>query len=217
VERLLRSTFAVTSNAIELGARPKVPFTIRWEEGPPSAACDVRLAGFGPLFSGALLLSAAACLLSRRRAAVAASLVAVALLGTVLVTAEGWWARFAPQLWLVPVVLAVAALAERARWSRIFGALSILALAGDVAFIAVNHLNRGGWTQRELRGQLASLARMPGPLEVRLGCFEAVGVRLSEAGVRWRPTTELGCEKPFELAGSFTVRMCAPGGAAPAP
>jgi hypothetical protein len=215
LERLARSTFAVTSNEIERGARLKVPFVVLDEEGGACGSCDIRLAGLGPLFSGALVLGAAAMWLAQRRAALAGGLLATALLGTALVTAEGWWARFAPQLWLVPVALAVPALAAPGRrGARVMGTLVLLVLAADAALVGVNSLNRSRRVERALRLQLAELARTRAPVEVRLHEFEAAGVRLSEAGVRWRAVPELHCTAPVPLAGSFRVRLCpAPAGA----
>jgi hypothetical protein len=211
LERLARATFSVTSNEIERGARLKPPFTIRWEEGGACAGCETRLAGLGPLFSGALVLAVIAAALGRRRASVAAALVAAALVGTTLATAEGWWARFAPQLWLVPIVLALPALAAPRRpGARLAGVLVLAVLAADAGLVIVNNLNRFGRTDHELRRQLAALAATPGTMEVRFDKFESAGVRLTEAGIRWRSVERLGCAAPEPLVGSFLVRLCPP-------
>ncbi len=215
-ERLARSTFAITSNEIERGARPKVPFVVLGEEGGHCGSCDVRLAGLGPLFSGALVLGAAALVLARRRPALAGGLVAAVLLGTVLATAEGWWARLAPQLWLVPVALALPALvAPGRRGARVAAALVFVVLAADAGLAGVNSWSRSRRVERALRQQLAELARSPAPVEVRLHEFEAAGVRLSEAGVPWRSASGLSCAAPAALAGSFRVRLCPPPAAGP--
>jgi hypothetical protein len=80
-----------------------------------------------------------------------------------------------------------------------------------VALVAVNHLHRDGRTQRALRQQLAALAAAPDIVEIRLSKFEAVGVRLSEAGIRWKPVAKLSCAAPRPLVGSFLVEVCNPG------
>jgi hypothetical protein len=221
-ERLLRSTFAATSNDIAAGARLKVPFTLVGTEAPLSGACDLRLGGFGPFFGGALLLSLGALAFATRRGAAAAGLVGAGLLATVLSTGEGWWARLAPQFWLVPVTLALAPLASPARrGARLAGALALAALLGDAALVAVNNVNRGGSVQRELRRQLAALAAGPQPVDVRFSSFEAIGVRLGEAGIRFRAVDELPCAAPVYLAGTRGVEtgvlLCMPAGSAEAP
>ena len=212
LERLARATFAVTSNHASAGARLKLPLTMLMEEGPPSAGCETRLGGFGPLFSGALVLSALAVAFATRRAALASTFSAAGILLSVLATAEGWWARLAPQLWLVPIVLALAPLASPARrGARLLATLTLVALAADLGVVAVNDYNRGGKTQRALRSQLAALAAAGETIDVRFQQFEAVGVRLSAAGVAWRAVEKLPCASPLPLAGSFRVELCPPG------
>jgi hypothetical protein len=212
LERLARATFSATSNHAADGARLKLPLTMVMAEGPPSSGFDTRLGGFGPFFSGALVLSALAVALATRRAAIASVVSAAGILLSVLATAEGWWARLAPQFWLVPVVLALAPLASPARrGARLLATLALVALAADLGVVGVNDFNRGGKTQRALRSQLAALASAGQTVHVRFQQFESAGVRLSEAGVRWRAVEKLPCASPVPLAGSFRVELCPPG------
>ncbi len=210
--RLGRSIFAVSASRIESGWQLKVPFTLMGDEATKFHAPDVRLGGFGPFFSGALVLSIAAVALARRRAAAVALLLAAAILATVLVTAEGWWARFAPQLWLVPLVLALAPLSTPGRrGARWIGAAVLLALAVNVGVVGVSHFTRNDWEQRALERQLDRMRAAREPVRVELDRFEAVGVRLTEAGVRWTQVRgPMPCPDPEELVGSFSVRFCPP-------
>jgi hypothetical protein len=111
-ERLGRSLFSASSTEAPDGRpRLKLPFTVVGDEATKFHDPEVKVSGFGPFFGGAFLLSVVAFLLARgQQGTLAAGLCGAALLGTVLLTAEGWWARIAPQLWLVPFVLALPAL-----------------------------------------------------------------------------------------------------------
>ena len=210
-ERLARSLLAVSSPDASRDAQLKVPFTIVGDEATKFHAPDVRLGGFGPLFSGALLAAAGAVLLASRRTAVRAVAVSVALLATVLVTAEGWWARFAPQLWLLPLALALAPLAcPRRRAARWAGTLVLVVLAADAGLVIANNASRNRGLQREVRQQLARLAAAPEPVPVWLGFNEAASVRLDEAGVRWRAVARLPCAAPEPLAGTVSAQVCPP-------
>jgi hypothetical protein len=100
---------------------------------------DPRVAGWGPYFSAALIIcgvSAFAMLWQRRsvRRAPFAIIALLALSASALLNAECWWARFSPQLCLVPLVVAVALFSTTQR-VRIPWALAMCV----VAVSATNH------------------------------------------------------------------------------
>jgi hypothetical protein len=76
---------------------------------------DVRVAGFGPLFSAALVLSIfnyvyIIFLGKFQRTYFIYGIVCLFLIVISLVTPNSWWLRYAPYLWLVPVLLTLATL-----------------------------------------------------------------------------------------------------------
>ena len=58
VERFFFSLFSETHSGFETGPHLKVPFTVSVSEIRTVGGVDVRLGGFGPFFSGAILLAA---------------------------------------------------------------------------------------------------------------------------------------------------------------
>ncbi len=87
----------------------KVPFSINKQELLNANEPELKLAGFGPFFSGALLLSFIILFLiaggSSKEMIFKNGLVALAIiLLSVFIIPDSWWARFVPQLWLVPVI-----------------------------------------------------------------------------------------------------------------
>lgn len=97
----------------------KPPFTFDLKEIKAMAGCDVRVAGFGPLFSGIFLVSALLYVLNKRvkwgtgekennwfsakGSWIDALLFFVVF--SVVINPEFWWARYVPQLWAVPVLM----------------------------------------------------------------------------------------------------------------
>ena len=98
-------------------------------------------------------------------------MVAGSLLLSALLNPEAWWARFAPQLWLVPTVVALAAAhatAAPTRWaSRVLIGVLIINAGG----IAVVHARAGIGRTRVVRAQMLELAMLPQPLRVHFGSF----------------------------------------------
>lgn len=99
----------------------KPPFTFDLKEIKAMTGCDVRVAGFGPLFSGIFLVSALLYVLNKlgksggktgekgkdrfpgKASWIDALLFFVVF--SVVINPEFWWARYVPQLWAVPVLM----------------------------------------------------------------------------------------------------------------
>ncbi len=205
VHKLLVSLFARGSNASDRPPRLKVPFTLHRDEIRPYTKLDPRFGGLGPFFGGCLLCAVAVLLAAarvNRRAAAAAAGVAGIALATALAISDPWWARFVPQLWLIPAVLCLPAVAaEMPGWLR--GAA--LATAG---LLLANALFVGAATGATLlrrnallRRQLAFLrdAARGAPVSVwRTGTCRSLDVRLSEAGIPFTRSPQ-ACARPIAI------------------
>jgi hypothetical protein len=114
VKNFVISLFGKTDSGYVGSPQLKIPFTLTGLEIRASGGPDVRVAGFGPLFSSAMVLSAFAILFlllqgewpiaTRASFAVGAYLL---LLGCAF--PQGWWARYVPFVWLVPVLFSFGA------------------------------------------------------------------------------------------------------------
>lgn len=170
---------------------------------------DVRIAGFGPWFSLALTVAVAGVAWAwarRRRPAWQQGLLVapmVLLMLSALAFPEPWWARYIPQVWLVPLVAAVALItggrAEGDRAQRVLG-WGIAAIAGlNVALVALLFIAGNAPRQLDMRAQLQSLQALSQAqvLEVDVALAPAQGVMFDELGIRWRPTdAAAGCVAP---------------------
>jgi len=97
---------------------------------------DLRIGGFGPFFGIiiAVALLAASLLIRRPGNGIGFASVALGTLLSIVVNPQMWWARFVPQMWLLPVLVATAA--SRSRFAKAL-ALIIVVLMGVTSLIAV--------------------------------------------------------------------------------
>jgi len=179
------------------------PFDVGWRDFQMFKFHEVRISGFGPLFSGALLISLlllGAALVRPGIPRVVVVLLAGAVVASLLVGIHMWWARYGPQLWWLPIVAVMAALAvpgwRAVRWAA-WGLAALLLV--NAALVGVAHFQWEAEATRTTREQLAFL-RQKGEIEIDLQYFgEPYGERLRQAGVAFRPSRTLHCDKPMEL------------------
>ena len=106
IYKFIRSMFSSVSDARMNNPQTpklywKIPFTSHYDM--PFGAEDVRISGFGHLFSGIFLISIilTICLIKKRKNIFPLLLI----YSTVLLNPICWWARFVPQLHLLPVMI----------------------------------------------------------------------------------------------------------------
>jgi hypothetical protein len=101
-----------------------------------SGTADLRIGGFGPLFgiTIALTLLAAILLIRGPRNGIGFAVVALGALLSIVVNPQMWWARYVPQMWLLPILVATAA--RRLQIAKAL-ALIIVLLMGVTSLIAV--------------------------------------------------------------------------------
>jgi len=164
----------------------KAPWQINRGEWAAFAEPDALTGGFGPLFAAALVFSLALLAMGVAKGGTAprvGTAVILIIVASVLPVSACWWARYAPQIWLVPLV-ALAPLAgafERPNLQRLSW-LVLLILSANVAGIArVNFLANLNAT-RETAASLADL-RSHASFKVAFGYFRSNRFRLQEAGI----------------------------------
>ena len=208
-ERLVRSVLGESAGTSTLSI--KAPLTFSTAEWSSFRSAGPRFGGFGPWFSAGILLAIAAAfaaliaLIIKKeqvsRPAYTLLGVAVICIAVTLVQPFSFVARFAPQLWFVPPLVAIAAaLAVSAVAVRVIAwiALSILFLdAVGVAGAAA------AWSVRNTHREEKSLAllRKHNPLEVEFGSWRSAEARrLRENGVQFGVVKHVTCPRPFILS-----------------
>jgi hypothetical protein len=167
------------------------PFAARWADFFFYRYHEVRIAGFGPWFSGALLLSFGLgvwLLFQPTKARWLAMLAALTIISSLLISLHLWWPRYGPQLWLLPVVpIAGVFWLGRPRWAvgAAWGLLALLAV--NAAIVAGVRMKWETLATLKLRRQLTELSQPGTEIEVSFRWFEiAVPERLKTWGVKFQ-------------------------------
>ncbi|OCT12051.1 hypothetical protein A8709_29805 [Paenibacillus pectinilyticus] len=108
LETFLISYTSKTEDAVTpMHSTPAELWPIAWKDYR-NVNVDTRVNGFGPLSPWIFILSVCLwvmLLIWRWRIGLLSTLLILALLSTVFINPEPWWARYVPQLWLVPLLL----------------------------------------------------------------------------------------------------------------
>ncbi len=173
----------ISSSTIEKHIKIKPPFTFSKKEILSSFYPDLRLGGFGPLFSGILLLSLIllASGLSNWKENRTLYMFILFTLFSVLINPEAWWARYVPQFWYLPVAaVAFIRSGKKGPDLRLCSAALTLAIFLNVSMIGSAYVYTQAKASRWVYGQLESLAGREMPLKVEFLRFRPNRARLLE-------------------------------------
>ncbi len=164
----------------------KTPWQVDRSEWRQFQEPDVRTGGFGPLFPAALVLSLAFLAIRLQRGGAApwmATAIILIIIASVLPVHACWWARYAPQVWLVPLVALAPLGGAVARPNlRRLSWLVLLLLSVNVAGIARVNFRANLDATRETAENLLDL-RSYAPFKVAFGNSRSQRFRLQEAGI----------------------------------
>lgn len=204
------------------GAQPYYPgedarLMVPGDVGPSDFAIyyfhDVRIAGFGPLFSVAFILALILVGIAITRRAVPPAVVIIlagAIVCSLLVSEHTWWARYGPQLWWFPLLALFTGLIDGAgRAARTLAWLLAIVILVDLLPIAAVHF---GWEVQATRTTHQQLEMLRGKegIEADMQYFgEPFGERMKHAGVTFTAVQKLPCAQPMELMSVSPGYPCA--------
>ena len=189
------------------------PFDVGWKDFSMYYFHDVRISGFGPLFSGVLLISLCVFVVALFRPGISPIIVVLSagtIIVSLLVSVHTWWARYGPQLWWLPIVAIIAGLAVSGsrviRWIT-YGLIVVLLV--NVVLVTIVHFRWEVDATRTTHEQLSWL-RGKTDIQVDLQYFgEPFSERLHTAGVQFIPVQHLQCPSPVELMSVSPGYPCA--------
>jgi hypothetical protein len=200
VRELAVSLFSKSEVLPKPSFKLKLPFTFSLDEVQAFDFPDVRMGGFGPLFSGAIVLSVAILVVLfwkyRWRLRCAAHL--LVLMSLIFISAlsfsESWWARYAPQVWMIPVITGIIGLLivrhGQQRW-LIFALLLTLSVNNLLIYVPYTLAAYRG--AQEVGWQLAALKSQRGPITVQFNRFAGTRYRFDREGIRYVEVKTLPC------------------------
>ncbi|RYE30701.1 MAG: hypothetical protein EOP42_11760 [Sphingobacteriaceae bacterium] len=187
MNKLFTSLFAHTDNQISNKQKTvdlKLPFAINKTDILNASKVDTRIAGFGPFFSGILLLSAVLlCLLLAQPGKFILIknmlYLAAAIVVAVLIMPESWWARYIPQTWYLPIIVILAAELYAANKFQVLKLFLYLFLIVNVSLCLIGF----GWNMMMtalVNHQITKLKASHQIITVQFGDLKANRFRLEE-------------------------------------
>ncbi len=171
----------------------KLPFTVTPSEVRVFLMPDVRVGGWGPLFGGLCLLAvaglAAASLRGTRWLALGLAMT-LPILVSVLIMPHPWFARFAPQGWLLPLVIIPLAWAAGGRLPRVLSVLAAGTALVNVAIVTTGYLPATVRHSALIETRLDQLRLLGQPLVLNLMPFPSNRARLAEMGIAFDETRD---------------------------
>lgn len=163
VEKLVISFLSGTEAKATAPSALKVPFTFRLRELYGLIIPDARLGGWGIFFSGITLTSLGLLICLRGwRKEFAVGLVLLMVICSSLVNPECWWARFTPQIGLLPAFLLVPTIDSQSSRGRLVArCLCVLLLINNLMFVA-GAMGYSFVLMRRLGGEFTRIARSGG-------------------------------------------------------
>lgn len=218
-KKLFVSLFTYSENPGFKKPRYKIPFTYEKNELLWFAEkSDLRLGGMGPLFSGVLVLTVLMALiltaeLRKQKDPLVLSIFGVTaiIFVSVLANPESWWARYVPQLWLVPVLLALPGIYLINKKSlKLLGWAIILVLLVNSSMILWFYLHAQCNKSYALEQQLTAIVEIQRefkqPVLVDFRGFYSSRVRLENFGITYREVTSPPAgAKQIPLIGSRAI------------
>jgi hypothetical protein len=188
----------------------KKPFTFNSAELQNYGAPDTAIGGFGPLFSGAIVLSLIilimAFLFNIPRTLVVFGLLAI-MLASVFINYAAWWARYVPHLWIVPLIIALLGFSfEQRKVIRGASWLMLAVLLINVTMVSYSYFHlQSEWNQK-LKSQLQTLKQSSQPVTAHFSYAFSNKNRLTENGIAFKETKEEPqCDNPIVLSHSGTT------------
>lgn len=188
----------------------KPPFTFSLDELKYYGIPDTAIGGFGPLFSGvivlALIILIMAFLFNVPRTMVVIGLLGI-LLASVFINYAAWWARYVPHLWILPFLIALLGFSFTER--KVIRGLSWLmvgVLFVNMAMVTVSYYKLQAEANSELKAQMQTLKEAQQPVTVYFSYAYSNKNRLEDYGIAVKEVkTEPKCDSLLELRDSGTL------------
>jgi hypothetical protein len=136
-----------------------------------------------------------------------------AILALTLLNSDAWWARYAPQLWLIPVVALAALWIVNHKWLTLYGILMAMVMAANIWIVSSAYISFNIRENAYARSTANSLLDTQEEILLYTGPLEATGFRLKGYGIPYRVVNhieELPCPVRLEFGVYYSRVGCIP-------
>lgn len=200
----------------------KVPFSFSVNEWLVFKGSECRIAGYGPLFGGILLISLillVSAVFIKRKGIIKKDpfIIAILLFLTLVVNPEMWMSRYVPQLWLCP--FCIIWLLRQGIYPAILRKISLfifILIPVNIAGIALVNWGVAGLISYKMHKELSWLKSLPQPLKMVTNDFIAAPERMQYYGIevnslRRDSSVALPGRDTYQLQNSQAVIFLPPG------
>ncbi len=216
-EKLFLSIFSRSQNIYGQDSGPiKFPLSVSRRELIQYEVPDIRVGGFGPWFGAAALMAMVIWFLiffSNKMLGTTILLVGVLIAFTALINPETWWARYAPQWWLVVVLVMCAGLISQLKYARLFSYILLLVLALNIAMVASSNLSKNALITWRTKQTFSELARQGETVLIYDYPFELAHLKFDQWHLQYRVVdnlSDLPCPHPFMKGIYYSLINCSP-------
>ncbi|MGE7950636.1 hypothetical protein [Lysinibacillus xylanilyticus] len=203
VESLYLSLFSQTSNTLEDGLMSKFPLSIKESELSTLWAMDIRIGGFGPLFGLIIICTMAGFILWRNDFKTyhgkMAIIVSAVIFLSAIVNPEVWWARYVPQLWIVPIIFLITFIIHRINRAKLVFVLFVSLTIGINSYlIQKENISMIQELNQSLSLQFSTLKEYSQTHDVFIDFekFQSNRIRFNERGIDYIERDKKFCENP---------------------
>jgi hypothetical protein len=188
IEKLYVANFSMATNQFDTeDPVVKFPFHVTAQELKPFVyGADVRIGGFGPWFSGMVVIGGLILLLlvisPKKETLFGIGMVASIMLSA-LINPESWWARYVPQIWLAFICLAIVAWSSEKKVIRYMGRALAGAAVINLALISYPYLLGNYYCTQALKQELKEIAANHNPINICFGEFTSNYVRFTKNNI----------------------------------
>lgn len=165
--KFAKSTLSETSNINNVsGLKPKtkLPFTVEQHELDILYHPDLRIAGFGPLFSGILIISSIIIsiiglimIIKKAKEVIYIIIPIIVTILLILLITESWWARYTPYLYIIPIIALVLTMISDKKISKLLFVFVALPMVMNMNYFIEYNIKANYEESKEVIKRLDSL------------------------------------------------------------
>jgi len=152
------------------------PFTSKMSEWSAYHYHETRVSGFGPLFSGILILSVILFIWLLFDIKISRWILIfswLAIISTLFISKHFWWPRFAPHIWFIPILpICISLWNSVSKVRAIFTWLLVMLVVLNGLIVAFVHMDWETRSSIHLFKQLSELKQKNRTIEINYGWFE---------------------------------------------
>jgi hypothetical protein len=179
----------IHGHAVTPEPRLKIPFTFSINEWLVFKGSECRIAGYGPLFGGILLICFIMLLITlfiKKRSIIKedAFIIFILVYLSMIINPEMWMSRYVPQLWLFP--FCIIWLFRKQFYAGVFNKITYFlfgAITLNIVGIAIVNWGVAGLISYKMHKELAWLNLLDKPVQIITNDFIAARERIKLAGI----------------------------------